>query len=62
MIAAIVSHVKVFSCFTFAFGGQVFQQYVNIIPQISGVYLDRDLKTVIAQLHSMVLKRPENGN
>ncbi len=43
-----------------AFGGQVFFRHSHIIPQISGVYLNGDLKVIVAQLHRMVLEHTEN--
>ncbi|GAC1356152.1 MAG: cobalamin-dependent protein [Ktedonobacteraceae bacterium] len=44
----------------FAFGGQVFTRHVNIIAQIPGVYLAGDLKTIVAQLRTMIVERLEN--
>ncbi len=46
----------------FAFGGQVFAQYANMIPQIPGIYLTGDLKTVVARLRNMAVERLENKN
>lgn len=39
----------------FAFGGQVFVYNAHVIPQIPGVYLSGDLKTIVAQLHAMAV-------
>ena len=40
----------------FAFGGQVFAYNAHVIPQIPGVYLNGELKTVVAQLHDMIVE------
>ncbi len=39
----------------FAFGGQVFEYNTHVIPQIPGVYLAGDLKTIMSQLHMMIV-------
>jgi len=39
----------------FAFGGQVFMYNAHVIPQIPGVYLAGELKTIVAQLHTMIV-------
>ena len=39
----------------FAFGGQVFAYNMHVIPQIPGVYLAGELKTVVEQLHTMIV-------
>ena len=46
----------------FAFGGQVFAQYANIIPQIPGLYLTGDLQDIVGQLHTMLQMRSDNRN
>lgn len=46
---------------TLVFGGQVFTQYANIIPQIPGLYLKGDLREITMQLCSMLLEGPENN-
>ena len=46
----------------FAFGGQVFVQYENIIPQIPGIYLGGDLHHIVEQLSAMLHKRTDNRN
>ncbi len=46
----------------FAFGGQVFAHYPNIITQIPGVYLNGDLQTIVDKLRGMVQSRSENKN
>jgi DNA-binding transcriptional MerR regulator len=44
------------------FGGQVFAQYANIIPQIPGTYLDGDLNEIAERLQHMALEQcgPKN--
>jgi DNA-binding transcriptional MerR regulator len=44
----------------FSFGGQVFAHYAQAIPQIPGVYLNGDLKDIVAKLHTMIIKCSEN--
>lgn len=39
----------------FAFGGQVFAYNTQVIPQIPGIYLAGELKTIVAQLHTMIV-------
>ncbi len=39
----------------FAFGGQVFAYNTHVIPHIPGVYLAGELKTIVAQLHTMIV-------
>lgn len=39
----------------FAFGGQVFAYNAHVIPQIPGMYLNGELKTIISQLHDMIV-------
>ncbi len=39
----------------FAFGGQVFAYNMHVIPQIPGVYLAGELKTIVEQLHTMIV-------
>ncbi len=39
----------------FAFGGQVFAYNTHVIPQIPGVYLAGELKTVVEQLHTLIV-------
>ena len=46
----------------FAFGGQVFAQYENVIPQIPGIYLGGDLHHIVEQLYSMLHKRTDSRN
>ncbi len=47
---------------TFAFGGQVFTHYPNVIAQIPGFYLHGDLKAIVKQLLAMLQKRSEKKN
>ena len=44
----------------FSFGGQVFAHHAHAIAQIPGIHLNGDLKDIVAQLHSMVIKCSEN--
>lgn len=46
----------------FAFGGQVFVHYPNVIAQISGIYLNGDLTTTVKQLLGTLHQRLENNN
>lgn len=46
----------------FAFGGQVFAHYANIIPQIPGLYLAGDLHVIAEQLYTMLNGRTDNSN
>ena len=39
----------------FAFGGQVFAYNAHVIPQIPGVYLIGDLKSIVTQLHTLIV-------
>lgn len=39
----------------FAFGGQVFVYNNHVIPQIPGVYLTGELKTIVSQLHTIIV-------
>ena len=39
----------------FAFGGQVFAYNSHVIPQIPGVYLAGELKTIVSQLHTIIV-------
>lgn len=47
---------------TFAFGGQVFMHYPNVIAQIPGIYLHGDLKAIVRQLLAMLQQRSEKKN
>lgn len=46
----------------FAFGGQVFAHYPNVIAQIPGIYLNGDLTTTVKQLLGTLSQRLENNN
>jgi hypothetical protein len=46
----------------YAFGGQVFTHYANIIPQIPGIYMDGDLKEVADRLCYMIQEDSKNKN
>jgi MerR family transcriptional regulator, light-induced transcriptional regulator len=43
------------------FGGQAFEQHADLISQISGIYLDRDLGTIITQIKQVALKQVAKG-
>ena len=42
----------------FAFGGQAFSRYPNVIEQVPGIYLNGDLLTTVEQLKNMIMKHP----
>lgn len=42
------------------FGGQAFEQHAALITQVPGVYLDRDMQTIITQLRQMAFKQVED--
>ncbi len=46
---------------TFIVGGQAFEQQPDTISQISGVYLNGDLETIIAQIKKIALQQIENS-
>ncbi|QBD81029.1 MerR family transcriptional regulator [Ktedonosporobacter rubrisoli] len=46
----------------FVFGGQVFQQYASIIPQIPGIYLDGGLKEIVSRLRYMLYDHSVHKN
>ncbi len=43
----------------FIFSGQVFMQHVDLIAQVPGVYVDGDMRSIIAQLRQMASKQGE---
>jgi DNA-binding transcriptional MerR regulator len=45
----------------FIVGGQAFEQHPDTISQISGVYLNGDLETIIAQIKKIALQQVENS-
>jgi DNA-binding transcriptional MerR regulator/methanogenic corrinoid protein MtbC1 len=40
------------------FGGQAFERWPDLIPQLQGVYLDGDLRASVAYLHRVVFEPP----
>src|SRR5947208_3193364 len=44
----------------FTFGGQAFEQHADLIAQVSGVYVDGDMQTIIAQLRRMAFQQVEH--
>lgn len=46
----------------FAFGGQAFCQFANLIPQIPGTYLEGDMISIVNQLQHLAQGRSESNN
>ena len=46
----------------FIFGGQVFDQRPDLIARVTGVYVDGDMQTIIAELRRMAFQQEVNKN
>jgi DNA-binding transcriptional MerR regulator len=44
----------------FVFGGQVFKRFEDIVPQISGIHLDGDMREVVEQLCILAIESTHN--
>lgn len=46
----------------FVFGGQAFEQYAHLIPQVPGIYLHGDLQTITSGIRRLLSSRSESRN